>query len=113
MANAPARITIVTMQADNAGAGNGTAADTTGARAVIVFLDAGGTPGTVEMEYSVDGENWSSLPMFDTDGEEIDSTLTENLIAFAQVFPGPSQIRARVPSAWTGGAPKAQAVIVR
>lgn len=109
------RVTILTLQADGEpGAGNGTPGNTTGAMAVVVFLDAGGTPGTIEMEYSTDsGTEWQALPLHDVDGNPISSTVTENRIVYAQVYDGPSMIRARIPTPWVGGAPLVQAIVVR
>jgi len=109
------RFEVAELQPDNAPAGNGTPAEATGANGVVVFADAGGTPGTVVLEYSRDNVNWEDYPIYSAaTGDSISNTITENLIVIGEVFDGQWYIRARIPETWAGvGAPLVQVVFVR
>lgn len=89
------------------------ALELTGYRGLVLFADAGGTPGTIVFERSRDSVEWENLPIYNTDGDLVSSTVSENNIWVGEVFDGVTFIRARVPDAWTGGAPLVQAVVIK
>jgi len=103
-------VILATAQAANALTGNGTAIDVTDADSVVIALGtSAGTAGIFTFEKSSDsGANWSALTCTRvSDGTTASvTTAAENGGAFVpQLFDGPSQIRARISTAWVTASP--------